>query len=754
MGNLPSREMRPERRSSRRLSKPQTNTSSFSLLRSGSTKRQANANDNAPVLSDSSMMWKSPWTGDLLPKASPEIDESDKRRVRSLPSFSALNPRPSRPSISGKRRWSNLEEIRGRKHERSLSHSSSFVSRRLSKRQSAVHLADTKSRSQQSPIFYLPPSEVVDDVPESPGEDTRTGNVVTTETRRFSLIPRKSPPKQCVTTRTSRDSYRRPLSLIEQEDENMRGYPTPVSRSPRWPLYEPDELSLEYPVPSITHERAVSPMSLDYSHLGGLKRGSLRIVNGSASPAPSDRTHRGMHTHPNAESRGDNHSLEESKCGVGTPPDVTDKIMPFEQSSAQCAQASNTEDEHDIPGSPFSFEKSPTIAVVPRHAPFSGQGMEDEAINMAFDERMPDNGIIRKAPSPDNFSRHGRRESRSLTKDDSGYSSGSSVNSERADRTSRSANLSESPPQHSPPKASMEFARDCAQESVENRRSKSRRRSLRRKSKDANLRSTEQRQRKLLTPLLTMSTMCRESGNGKAKDRKTSHKPCCRRPGPPRFYAQLGPSSVPSVPASTTIQNSESDTEDNSEETAIEFSPARRRRFSTSSLKLGFRRNGFNESGTIYRSDGEEFIIENPHRRLRTQNDNDRRVNRSVDGRGRQMKSKSTSSWGSKVRSSSEPRIKVRLFSEEDEQASNRNLSPFRRRRQQRQQPFVTNDHDIPPVPSLPSMFQVDQMAQEMRQCEHEVDELPRGRARTRSIDQSRRRLMRAQRGYFAENLS
>lgn len=365
---------------------------------------------------------------------------------------------------------------------------------------------------------------------------------------------------------------------------------------------------------------------------------------------------------------------------------------------------------------------------------------------MEFDERVPDNGVIRRAPSPDKFSRRGRRESRSLTKDDSGYSSGSSVNSERAGQNSRSPNLSESPPQRSPPK---EFTRESSQENVENRRSESRRRSLHRKSKDANLRSTEQRQGKLLTP-----AMCRENGNRKAKDRKTSHKPRCRRPGPPRFYAQVGPSSVPSVPASTTIQNSESDTEDSSEETAIEFSPARRRRFSTSSLKLGFRHNGFMESGKIYRTDGEDFIIENPRRRPGPQNDNDRRVNRSVDGRGRQMKSRSISSWGSKVRSLSEPRIKVRLFSEEDKQTHNRNLSPFRRRRQQRQQSSMTKDRDIPPVPSLPSMFRVHQKAQERQQREHiEVDEPPRGRARTRSIDQSRR-LMRAQRGYFSENLS
>ncbi|EQL38825.1 hypothetical protein BDBG_01731 [Blastomyces gilchristii SLH14081] len=36
--------------------------------------------------------------------------------------------------------------------------------------------------------------------------------------------------------------------------------------------------------------RASTPSDLEYSHLGRLKLGSLRVVNGSASPAPSDRT--------------------------------------------------------------------------------------------------------------------------------------------------------------------------------------------------------------------------------------------------------------------------------------------------------------------------------------------------------------------------------------------------------------------------------------------------------------------------------
>ncbi|KAL1965607.1 hypothetical protein VTN77DRAFT_5284 [Rasamsonia byssochlamydoides] len=772
MGNLQSREIRHERRSSRRLSKPQTNTSSHSLLKSGSTKRKTEANDG-PVLSDNSMMWKSPWTGDLLPKASPDIDEGDRRRTRSLPSFPASHSGPSRLSISGNRRWSNLEEVRGRKHERSLSHSSLFVSSRLTRRPSGVQLADAKSRSRQllrretqrSPIFYLGPSEIVDDVQEAPIEETMAENVATIEDRRFSFIRRKSFLKPGVARRNSQDFYRRPLSLIEQEDESVHGYPTPASGSPRWPLCEPDPLSLESPAPPVTYERALSPISLDYSHLGGLKRGSLRIVNGSASPAPSDRTRRGMHTHSIAESRGDDHSFEDSKRSVSTSPGDIDGIMPFEQSSAQPTpaqhaadseeglkrtgkkrsaslfeiplhrQTSNIEDENDIPGSPFSFEKSPTTAMAPRQIPFSEQGMEDEAINLAFGERVSNNGTVRNAPTRDgSISRLGRQESRSLTNTDSGYSSVSSVHSEQTDRTSRSPDLSESPPQHTPLEVSTELTSDFVQEDVENPRRKSWRRPLRQKSKEADLQSAEQPQYQSSPPLLPISTR-------KARNRRTSDKPhhCCH--SPPRFHAQLGLSSVPSVPTSTTTQNTDSDTGDGSD--AIEF-PERRRRFSTSQLKLGFRRSGFIESGTICRSDGEDFIIENPRRNPETENNNDRHVNRSVDTRERLEISRSTPSRGSRVRSLSEPSIKAQPFLRKDEQVNNRNRSPFQRRQ------LLQHHHDIPPVPSLPSLFDVYRKARMRQQERTEVDvELPRGRARTRSIDQSRKKLVKVQRGSF-----
>jgi hypothetical protein len=830
MGNLPSREIRNERRNSRRLSKPQTNTSSFNLLKSGSFKRHTDTSDG-PVLSDNSMIWKSPWTGDLLPKASPAIDESDRLRVRSLPSFAALHSAPSRPSISDSRRWSNFEETRGGIHEHTLSHSTSFVSRRLTRRPSTVQPAGTKSGSRQPPYreaqrppsFYLAPSEIVDDVQVTPMEETVTAMI---EDHGLSLIRRKSFLKPGVATRGSQDFYRRPVAVIEQEDESVRCYPTLASRSSRWPLYESDQLSEEYPAPPVMYGRSSSPIALDYSHLGGLKRGSLRIMNGSVSPAPSDRTGRFMPAHSNRQSGGDGHSFEISKRSTRTSADVINGIPPFEPSAAQYTpfpdhsdhwaagnssasslapapayvslhgridtqtrtdsegamkqtwkkraaslleitlnrQTSHTEGEHDIPGSPFSFEKSPTTVTAPRQIPFfSEDGMEDEAINLTLDESVPDNGSVGKGldasgmGTPDSIRKLGRRKSRSLTNADSGYSSVSSVYSEGTDRTSRSPNLSESPPQHVSLTASKEAMDNFAREHVENCRRRPRRLSLRRQSKEVDILSTEQPQ-KSPPPLLTISTMCRESGNKKVRDRNSPHGPHHRRRSssgrnaPTRFYTQPGPSSVPSIPPLTSIQDTDSDIGESSEEAEIELS-VRERRFSTSQLRLGLRRNGFIESGTTYRSGGEDFIIENTSRRPETESYGDPQVDRSADARMRHVKPKSAASEGSKVRSLSEPRMKARQ-SRENEGGNNWSQYPFHRRQQQQQSAKIP-DHDIPPVPSLPSMFIVHQKVQGMRLSDRiEEDEgLRRGRTQTRSIDQSRKKGMKLQRG-FPQHLS
>lgn len=52
-------------------------------------------------------------------------------------------------------------------------------------------------------------------------------------------------------------------------------------------LVDPDDLDWQ-PPPAVMDGRSGSPADLDYSHLGGLRHGSLQIVNGRASPAFSE----------------------------------------------------------------------------------------------------------------------------------------------------------------------------------------------------------------------------------------------------------------------------------------------------------------------------------------------------------------------------------------------------------------------------------------------------------------------------------
>ncbi|GKZ26697.1 hypothetical protein AbraCBS73388_002948 [Aspergillus brasiliensis] len=56
----------------------------------------------------------------------------------------------------------------------------------------------------------------------------------------------------------------------------------------------------------VTQMRPATPNEFEYTHLGALKLGSLRVVNGSASPCPSDRTRLNRPNSPNPEPSGIN----------------------------------------------------------------------------------------------------------------------------------------------------------------------------------------------------------------------------------------------------------------------------------------------------------------------------------------------------------------------------------------------------------------------------------------------------------------
>lgn len=112
-------------------------------------------------------------------------------------------------------------------------------------------------------------------------EDKHVDSVCSPIRRRSLLTPG-------IATRTPSDILRKPppptsqlqgMSIQEYYYNPNLSETSPLSRLVALDLANPDRLS---PIP-----RTSTPSDLDYTHLGGLKLGTLRITNGASSPAPS-----------------------------------------------------------------------------------------------------------------------------------------------------------------------------------------------------------------------------------------------------------------------------------------------------------------------------------------------------------------------------------------------------------------------------------------------------------------------------------
>jgi hypothetical protein len=762
------------------------------------------------VLSDESMMWKSPWTGDLLPKASPDIHDDHRSRVRSFPSFSVMQPASSRPSVNGSRRWSTFEDVHEKRNEHGLSHSSSFVSNGPSRRSSTVQLPDIKPRNREpllretrkAPLFYLAMSETGNDAPEVPIQSPLSDSITSPGEHSFPLIRRRSLLKPGIATRSPQEFYRRPLSLIKQEDDSMQFAPTPASRSSRWPLYEPDELYLEYQAPSVPVERTASPIALDYSHLGGFKRGSLRIVNGSTSPAPSDRARQHRMSHPSTEVRKCGSPSGEASISAGSGADSIQSIAALsydtdhysryppsgnsrasENTSSRLASSQSAlhekirkrsnrdlreaaipqlethaasllaiaphrratpKNEDDVPKSPFSFESSPTTTGTAMSGSypvmFPKQGRHDEAISLPRGERTRSAGRFRESPnrlrSPEASipvaSSLKRDRSRSRNNGDSGYSS---LNSDLSDGSS---NLSKSPPRQLVIKSSAVSAENGLHDISEKSQGKPppHHYALHRKSKESNLRSSTEPDTRSSASRLTTSSICQENVKNHARNRRTSNKQdnrrhsSCGTRSQPRFYAELGPRSIPSVPAMTGIQLTDSESEDTDKEVEAELT-FRRRRFSASQMKLGILRSAYSDTEATSKFD---FSGEKSRRVSGSVGIDD--ATRGLNPHGHyQTNGNPTLSKGTRIRSVSEPRVRIR-----QREASQSPPQTWR-------QPHPVAVNDIPPVPPVPTMFEKHIRSPRLPAVKSvEFDrEVTRGRARTRSMNETRARLMRIQ---------
>lgn len=406
MGNSLSSKAKDETHRSNRLSKPLT--------------KKFNVSQSAPRLeTDPSTItsgligWQNPWVGDSISSPVVEKRGSYSKKAEIPPTlFETESPEET----STEDRTFGCEQSPTHRHPIRPTLLSATSSRRTS------YQSETwESTSQSSPLYEQPPRRASSTrIPlqrhNSAVYETHIGDATSSNThflvgnQRFSLTRRRS-------------LLTRPGVATRRTTGAIRRVPSPIGE-PENPIEDPTESTvLQWPLPSTQRPlrlpspvRPTSPMDARYTQLGALKLGSLRVVNGSASPCPSDRV-----------------PLEGSCApGSGLGLENIEVIGPSRGSTLEIPSLSESKKTDDVPGSPFSFEKSPTITVQPRTKSLFPGDPEDEGIVLCDDTRIQlEKGVLDVGLS--------RSTSQSLNKSDSGYSSATSVHSIQRSRTQSSA---------------------------------------------------------------------------------------------------------------------------------------------------------------------------------------------------------------------------------------------------------------------------------------------------------------------------
>ncbi|EAW15868.1 uncharacterized protein NFIA_052130 [Aspergillus fischeri NRRL 181] len=228
---------------------------------------------------------------------------------------------------------------------------------------------------------------------------------------------------------------------------------------------------------SPTQVRPPTPSDSEYTHLGNLKLGSLRVVNGSASPSPSERSRldeaRGSTTEPdeNAVQSGAswrNRDVRQNNADASPtsewPENATlcsvrrlveeclqdaSEGQPVKKPLASLLRIPSLSDSKkldDFPASPFSFEKSPINIYPHGQDPYlSSKEIDDEGISVPDDGEIFDHRAMPTATEKPGTVRSPRLH----RKADSGYSSATSVRSLQ-DGRSRDSIDSQASRRHSP----------------------------------------------------------------------------------------------------------------------------------------------------------------------------------------------------------------------------------------------------------------------------------------------------------------
>ncbi|KAJ5834292.1 hypothetical protein N7447_000318 [Penicillium robsamsonii] len=401
MGNSQSSQAKDETRRSNRLSKPLTKK--FTLQSS-----QLPETDPA-TFSSGLIGWQNPWVGKNIPSTPIEKRGSYPKKADIPPT---LFETESSEETSTEDRAIVYEQSTTQRHP-------TRPSLQASSRRTSYQSETWESASQPSPLHEQPPRRASSTrIPlqrhNSAVYEKHIGDATSSNThflvgnQRFSLTRRRS-----LLTRPG---------VATRRTGTVRRVPSPIGE-PECPIEDPTESTvLQWPLPSAQRPlrmpsppRPRSPMDTRYTQLGALKLGSLRVVNGSASPCPSERIPFNGPCDP-----GPGLGLENIE------------VTPSRGSTLDIPSLPDLKKSDDVPGSPFSFEKSPTITVQPRAKSLFPGEPEDEGIVLCDDTRIQlekgalDTGLTRST-------------SQSLNKSDSGYSSATSIHSIQRSRTQSSA---------------------------------------------------------------------------------------------------------------------------------------------------------------------------------------------------------------------------------------------------------------------------------------------------------------------------
>lgn len=455
MGNLQSIPSRAERRRANRLSKPLTNKACLSPMSSRSPPAVSQVNSPASPCPAS---WKDPWNGSSTP-ASRSVAEGDNRLSQSLPSTTPQlrSPPPPPPRrVSCNARDSIAEESHNSDYYAIPSSVSTTLppsrrpslqaSRRASYHPDAWRSSSLSSSSPRQPIrtysLQSAPQGTNSTIYENELEEATSSNTYfMVNNQRFSVTRRRSLLTRpgVATRRSSKQSARGFSPPARQEPKEARSNRAfEKTQSVQLPLPEGEDSNVRPSLPA-TFTRPDTPSDFQYTHLGALKLGSLRVVNGSSSPCPSDRSKMPCDSSEDlrpTELTGSDHAKDsinresalDHPLGQKTGNRVTSEDTPVSASSEQSNSAPkipplpDSQGQVDVPISPLSFEKSPTITTLPTNVPFFAQG--DEGRN---EERSTENGAGVQRRSTGDSS--GKKPSKLLAKADSGYSSATSTRS-------------------------------------------------------------------------------------------------------------------------------------------------------------------------------------------------------------------------------------------------------------------------------------------------------------------------------------